>query len=224
MATKVSEDIVGKAITDDEVMYGRCQKGSSFYEKLVNLSDNVPEISSVIFVSISSHGGESGNVLGSDGYGMTVSTMVELFQSNENLLGILKVFTMQACKGGKTEMKFCGADSADPREKGTDLATKAGGTLIAYSTSEGFVSWRDPGSGSWFLKILHDGVMEPRYRNLHLVEILTVCANLIIQECEENESGTSFKETLSYLSTLTRFLRLHQGEKGTKRCLNKNVN
>ncbi|KAI6653309.1 Caspase-3-like [Oopsacas minuta] len=194
-------------------------EGSSFFDKLDNLSDNVAESCSVIFVSISSHGDESGKVLGSDGFGMTVLDMVDILQSNENLLGIPKVFIMQACKGSKKEVKYKGADSTDTKQKGADVATKAGDTLIAYSTSEGFVSWRDPKNGSWFLKILHDCVMDPRYRNLHLVEILTVCSNLIITECAANESGYNFTETPSYYSTLRRFLRFNQEEKGDKKAL-----
>ncbi|KAI6653306.1 Caspase-3-like [Oopsacas minuta] len=190
-------------------------KGSSFYEKLENLSETVAEDCSVILVSISSHGGTRGKVLGTDGSSMTVLDMVEIFQSNENLLGIPKVFIVQAWRGDNKEVRYY----IDIMQYCPDGVKKAGDILIAYSTSEGFVSWRDPKNGSWFLKILHDCVMDPRYRNLHLVEILTVCSNLIITECEENESGDYLTETPSYYSTLRRFLRLNPEEKGDKKAL-----
>ncbi|KAI6653305.1 hypothetical protein LOD99_3829 [Oopsacas minuta] len=131
-------------------------EGRYFHEKFVNLSQNLPETTSVIFVSISSHGGGGDKVLGTEGYGVPVSDIVQLFQSNEKLVGIPKVFIVQACRGGQTEKKFCGADGGDPGEKGADVATQAGDTLIANSTSEGFLSWRDPESGSWSLKIPHE--------------------------------------------------------------------
>ena len=201
-------------------------RGNSFYDLRGNdMLDKVELFASqlafdtpAIFVSLSTHGAKGGEVLGSDDREVSIGKIIECFHNNETLLSIPKVFIIQACRGEDRETRYSDADAptALQRQKSVRFATKISDTLIAYSTGEGYVSWRDTTNGSWFIKVLHDCIMDVRYSNLHFVEILTVCSNLIIKGCVAKEAERSLTETPSYYSTLRKFLRFNEVVKGEK--------
>ena len=170
---------------------------------------------SVILVSISSHGEQGGKIMGTDGTCVDLSEVIDSFQRREELLGIPKVFVVQACRGTEAELQYSDHDY-DEDVPPPQYATKSGDTIICYSTGEGYVSFRSSQSGSWFIRILHSCVMDTMYRNLHFVEIMTVCCRLAVAEAATNKSGESKKsvtETPSYCSTLTKFIRFRTEDK-----------
>ena len=185
-------------------------------EKVQTFAKSVSKDCPAIFVSISTHGGEQGKLKMPDGYALTVDEMVSPFVSEE-LIGIPKVFIFQACRGGKADLAY-GDSDGDEEQDPPRYATQRSDIILIYSTYEGYKAFRGgkEEDGSWFIQMLHTCVMTQAYRNLHLVEILTVCSSLIIDYCHKapekdknipKEKRYVATQTPAYYSTLTKFLR-----------------
>ena len=168
----------------------------------------------VIFVSVATHGSRGGFLQMSDCNTITVEEVVQPF---EQLMGIPKVFIFQACRGGKVEKLYSDAIRTER------YTTEKSDIIVVYSTSEGSKAFRSSdGDGSWFLKVLNTCVTAKAYKNLHFIEILTVCTDLIIDYChkkpnriQRNENLEKFvaTQTTTYHSTLRKFLRFPELEK-----------
>ncbi|KAI6653304.1 Casp3 protein [Oopsacas minuta] len=195
------------------------QKETSMKDLVQNFADNVEQKSPVIFVSIATHGGEKGTLVETDiSKTTTVETLVKIFADNTNLMLIPKVFIIQACRGSDDEEAF--------EEPTIQFATKHSNFLIIHSTTEEYTSFRSEEQGSWLLEILHECVRMPKYRNLHFVEVVTVCTFWAInshrQDPEDAEDSKGAKpgkelvratETPTFHSTLTKFLRFPDKKK-----------
>ena len=168
----------------------------------------------VIFVSISTHGLSNGKLVMSDKNKVNVEDMIMPFTEAEKLMGIPKVFIFQACRGQSTELAYKDTDAGEENEPAR-YATHNSDVILIYSTFDGNTAFRrSDGEGSWFLAVLYQCVVAPAYKNLHLVEILTVCSNLIINHFrkkpkDNQESKTLYyaTQTPTYSSTLRKFLR-----------------
>ncbi|XP_070458720.1 caspase-9 isoform X2 [Equus przewalskii] len=125
-----------------------------------------------------------GAVYGTDGCPVSIESIVNIFNGTgcPSLGGKPKLFFIQAC-GGEQKDPGCKVDSTSPEDRtpGSDSEPDAvpfqegPGTFdqpdavsslptpsdifVSYSTFPGFVSWRDPKSGSWYVETL-DGVFE----------------------------------------------------------------
>ena len=175
-------------------------------EKFVDSIEDCP----VIFVSVATHGGRGGTLQMSDCKTVTVEEVIQPF---EQLMGIPKVFIFQACRGGEVEELYSDAIA----NQVTTYATKKSDIIVVYSTSDKFQAFRSSnGEGSWFLEVLHACVTAKAYRELHFIEILTVCTNLIINYCHKEPDKIQRKanlekvvatQTPTYHSTLRKFLR-----------------
>ena len=185
-------------------------------EKVQTFAKSVSKDCPAIFVSISTHGGEQGKLKMPDGYALTVDEMVSPFVSEE-LIGIPKVFIFQACRGGKADLAY-GDSDGDEEQDPPRYATQRSDIILIYSTYEGYKAFRGgkEEDGSWFIQMLHTCVMTQAYKNLHLVEILTVCSSLVIdnyqKELKKEKEVRKKKryvvtQTPTYTSTLTKFLR-----------------
>ena len=181
-------------------------------DKINLFSKNIKKPCSVIFVSISTHGKDNGGLLCVDGMFVSVGEIVRCFEKKE-LLGIPKIFIIQACKGNAKEERECEGDSTHSDSTiPTQYCTKRADVLIAYSTSEGCLSYRNTENGSWFIEVLKDCVTNGRYDSKHLVEILTICTNKIVNDyCDGNRT-----QTPSYYSTLMKFLKFEKRGKASK--------
>ena len=102
-------------------------------DKIELFSKQVKRGCSAIFVSLSTHGGENGDVSGSDDRSVYLQNIIDCFHSNEELLSIPKVFIIQACRGVGVELRYKEADASMEKEKTVNFATKISDTLIAYS-------------------------------------------------------------------------------------------
>ena len=183
-------------------------------DKINLFSKNIKKPCSVIFVSISTHGKDNGGLLCVDGMFVSVGEIVRCFEKKE-LLGIPKIFIIQACKGNAKEERECEGDSTHSDSTiPTQYCTKRADVLIAYSTSEGCLSYRNTENGSWFIEVLKDCVTNPEYEKMHFVEILTICTNRIINKYKDRDknSTSEFTQTPSYCSTLRRSLKFEKRE------------
>ena len=194
------KEIYHKLNIDCEYHVHKDIKGYSIPGLIGDFSETIEPECSVIFVSISTHGEEGGKIMGTDGKCVELSHIINCFQTKVELLGIPKVFVIQACRGSKEELQF-----SDPPQ----YAAKSSDTIICYSTGEGYASFRSSKDGSWFIRILHSCVMNPRYSNLHFVELMTVCCDLAVRESvsELEDKKGKVTETPSYCSTLRKFIR-----------------
>ncbi|KAI6649390.1 hypothetical protein LOD99_11756 [Oopsacas minuta] len=181
-------------------------EGEAIEKKLQHFSDNVSDESPVIFISLASHGGSKG-ILGTDGRGIQMTDIVKIFTDNEKLLGIPKVFLIQACRENAKDVVYETEDNKAIK-KGKHVTTKISDVLIAYATSNGTIAFRDE-EGSWFFRELRKCVLNESYKNRHFQELLTICSDQLIDECVEEETK-SVTETPSYDSTLRKFLLFPQ--------------
>ena len=204
------KEIYNKLNIDCEYHVHKDIKGYSIAGLVGDFSEKIDPECSVIFVSISSHGEDGGKILGTDGRSVELSELIKAFQLKTELLGIPKVFLIQACRGSKEEIQYGDADAGEDEAPPPQYATSSGDTIICYSTGEGNVSYRSSKDGSWFIRILHSCIMDPRYRNLHFAEMMTVCCNLAVKEfhiIKTSQGREKVTETPAYYSTLRKFIR-----------------
>ncbi|KAM5248700.1 caspase-9 [Ctenodactylus gundi] len=128
-----------------------------------------------------------GAVYGTDGCPVSVEKIVNIFSgaSCPSLGGKPKLFFIQACGGEQKDHGFQvdhtsskgSSTDGSPETEETDASPFQEGLgsldqpdavsslptpsdiLVSYSTFPGFVSWRDPSRGSWYIETL-DGVLE----------------------------------------------------------------
>ncbi|XP_073697142.1 caspase-22 isoform X2 [Garra rufa] len=128
---------------------------------------------------VMSHGNENG-VKGCDGQKCTLNDITTPFDGDNcpALIGKPKVFIIQACRGSEMQSKVVATDGAGPSRNQTSgklsySIAKDSDFLIALSTVEGYVSLRDPSSGSWFIQSLCKHLKEGSEQRQDILGILT---------------------------------------------------
>ena len=166
--------------------------------------------------------GRCGEVFGSDYVPLPIKEIKDVLSnaSCEALRGKPKLLFVQACRGGKEDegvlTNSCGlpavqrpsvqTDSPDDQTISPSSERIAGQTdfLTAYSTVEGYVSYRFPGIGSNFVRALVN-VFREHVAYDHLVNLLTK----VIKRVSEMESATKagkYKQTPQFETTLVKEL------------------
>nr|XP_039252691.1 caspase-3-like [Styela clava]XP_039252692.1 caspase-3-like [Styela clava] len=102
--------------------------------------------------AVLSHGKEEGIVYAYD-YAYNVKSLYEPFRDCTSLIGKPKLFFVQACRGTKLQ-DGNRKDATDAGPDGGMTIPREADFLIAYSTIEGYYSWRNPMIGSWFIQSL----------------------------------------------------------------------
>ncbi|XP_023933188.1 proline-rich receptor-like protein kinase PERK4 [Lingula anatina] len=101
-------------------------------------------------VCILSHGAGQDAFYGTDGETVSMDTVVDIF-NNENcpaLKGTPKLFFLQFCRGGREDSGVqADSDLVPTIPTRTDM-------LIGYPTEPGYVAYRDPQRGSWYIQTL----------------------------------------------------------------------
>lgn len=148
---------------------------------------------------ILSHGSENG-IYGTDDVTISVQEIVSKFKYNSGLVGKPKLFFIQACRGNN---KDSGVDSdSQPVGRITPLRLPSeSDVLIAYSSVEGYESYRSPLAGSWFICTLMEQ-LKAHAHNMHLMDILT----LVNQQIAGYETPSGEKQMSCQMSTLTKFV------------------
>ncbi|XP_077498803.1 caspase-7-like isoform X2 [Amblyomma americanum] len=154
------------------------------------------------------HGTDKDTLYASDGNRVSVDDVMAPFHGDKcrSLRGKPKLFFIQACRGGKLQ-RGISLDSADARGVGIRIPTHAD-FLVAYSTVPGFVAWRDPERGSWFVQRLCSVLLElaPSTDLLHMLTV--VCKRVAFPEQNEVAVKMSGEEIIAkqmpcFTSTLT---------------------
>lgn len=127
-------------------------------------ASSIKENHSAFVLIILSHGSEN-VIYTSDSKAVDMSTIEMVFQAEicPNLIGKPKVFIIQSCQGEKWQKQliksedtevFC--DSAVPSNnlKQVLMGPQRGDSIIAWSTVQGFASFRDKYNGSWYIQEL----------------------------------------------------------------------
>ena len=160
---------------------------------------------SCLFVCVLSHG-VNGQIYGTDGELVAVDKMTRTFVGTKclTLAGKPKVFLIQACRGGsfdhgvKIEQTDDGKETEviDVKQVLGEDETDGGGYegalpdeadfLLAYATTPGYVSWRNSGFGTWFIKAFTD-TMYSRANDEHLMDILTEVNRIVAEEYQSRE-------------------------------------
>ena len=169
--------------------------------------------------------GRSGEVFGSDGVPLPIQTIKDMLSnaSCATLRGKPKLLFVQACRGDKEDEGFnvltkaCGLPSVqmsspcpdkpriDQKKSGSSERT-AGQTdfLTAYSTVEGYVSYRFPNLGSNFVRVLVK-VFREHVAHDHLVNLLTKVIKRV-SDMESIENARQFKQAPQFETTLVKEL------------------
>lgn len=158
---------------------------------------------------ILTHGGD-GVLYGSDGK-FPVDRVFKPFLDSAcpTLRGKPKLFFIQACRGTQLDDGVVVAlDTADSSLGAGPMLTDPD-FLVAYSTVDGFYSWRNQHQGSWFMQVLC-AVLSERGQSDHLLSMLTlVCHHVAIRYTSDESSNPLYhkkKQVPCITSTLTQLL------------------
>lgn len=133
-------------------------------EKLGYYAKSIEENHSVFILIILSHGSEN-LIYTSDSQAVDMNTIEMIFQAEicPNLIGKPKIFIVQSCQGEKwqkilkklEDSDIC-CDSSIPSTSAQEVVTgpQRGDSMIAWSTVQGFASFRDKFNGSWYIQEL----------------------------------------------------------------------
>ncbi|CAJ1071629.1 caspase-8-like [Xyrichtys novacula] len=157
---------------------------------------------------ILSHGSR-GKVFGTDGKPLPIKKITKAFRGTDQspLTGKPKVFLIQACQGSKTQKgvlsKYLQADDDQLL-----YIPEAADFLVAKSTVEGYVSFRNTDTGSWFIQSVCKQLQEGCPRGEHLIDVLLrVNRKVSQQEGSQSQPGT-VKQMSEFTATTTKKLVL----------------
>ncbi|XP_073934369.1 caspase-7 isoform X3 [Castor canadensis] len=170
---------------------------------------------SACFACILLSHGEEDRIYGKDGV-TPIKELTAHFRGDrcKTLLEKPKLFFIQACRGTELDDGIQ-ADSgpindmdANPRYK---IPVEAD-FLFAYSTVPGYYSWRNPGSGSWFVQALCS-VLDEYGKKLEIMQILTRVNHRVARHFESQSDNPLFhekKQIPCVVSMLTKELYFRQ--------------
>ncbi|XP_018346795.1 PREDICTED: caspase-1-like [Trachymyrmex septentrionalis] len=128
-----------------------------------------------------------------------------------SLAGKPKLFFIQACRGTQLDNGvtfFHATDSIKSDTLKYSIPAYAD-ILVAYSTYDGFFSWRNPDSGSWFIQALCEE-LDLHGRSRDLLTIMTFVNRRVAIEYQsyvpQNEKFHAKKQIPSIVSMLTRLV------------------
>uniref|UniRef100_A0A7N6BY46 Caspase-9 n=1 Tax=Anabas testudineus TaxID=64144 RepID=A0A7N6BY46_ANATE len=176
-----------------------------------------------------SHNRFPGAVYGVDGQYVQVQHITNYLNGQHcpSLQGKPKLFFIQACGGGEKDTGFeVSPDEDEPSIGGEDDQTDAipmssssdslsmsdepdarttlptpSDILVSYSTFPGYVSWRDPQSGSWYVEIL-DRILEENADTNDLVTMLM----MVNHEVSQNSAKGLYKQMPGSFNFLRKLL------------------
>ena len=166
--------------------------------------------------------GRNGEVFGSDGFPLPLHTIKDVLSnaSCPALRGKPKLLFVQACRGDEKDegvlTNSCGLSAVQrpsvhidsPSDPTVSPSSEriAGQTdfLTAYSTVEGYVSYRFPGTGSNFVRAVVNVFREYGHQD-HLVNLLTKVTKTV-SEMESGDGVRKFKQAPQFETTLVKEL------------------
>ncbi|KAL0105884.1 hypothetical protein PUN28_015954 [Cardiocondyla obscurior] len=125
-----------------------------------------------------------------------------------SLAGKPKLFFIQACRGARLDKGVKIIHETDSKGPTYSIPTYAD-IMVAYATYDGFYSWRNPDSGSWFIQALCEE-LELHGRSRDLLSLMTFVNRRVAIEYQsyvpENERFHGKKQIPSIVSMLTRLV------------------
>ncbi|XP_071107062.1 caspase-3-like [Haliotis cracherodii] len=168
------------------------------------------------FVCVILSHGEEDRIYGTDGP-VEVTKLLDPFKGHRcgSLAGKPKLFFIQACRG--TEPDY-GADvlsvkgDGDNEDVDDDVLIyripREADFLVAYSTVNGFKSWRNTRKGSWFILALCK-VLEEHGTTLDLMTMMTRVNHIVAHDYSAKDLATTKKQIPCITSMLTKDLFFH---------------
>uniref|UniRef100_A0A1B6HU18 Caspase family p20 domain-containing protein n=1 Tax=Homalodisca liturata TaxID=320908 RepID=A0A1B6HU18_9HEMI len=139
-----------------------------------------------VLVAVLSHGMGTSYILARD-YPYPVDMLWSPFTPDRcpTLAGKPKIFLIQACRGDKLDggVQLVRRSQVDSDSGQTYKIPAMADFLIAYSTAEGFYSWRNPQKGTWFIQSLCD-VLEQEANSHDLYTLLLMVAQKVALDHE----------------------------------------
>ncbi|KAG8252611.1 Caspase-7 [Homalodisca vitripennis] len=139
-----------------------------------------------VLVAVLSHGMGTSYILARD-YPYPVDMLWSPFTPDRcpTLAGKPKIFLIQACRGEKLDggVQLVRRSQVDSDSGQTYKIPAMADFLIAYSTAEGFYSWRNPQKGTWFIQSLCD-VLEQEANSHDLYTLLLMVAQKVALDYE----------------------------------------
>merc|ERR1711892_555666 len=159
----------------------RCREIEDILENLANEDHSDADC---LFVALFTHGGEEEMVWA---YDLQFST--EIFWSTmsstncPSLAGKPKIYLVQACRGQEPNEPFRVAKAGRNSSNGNFTMTipNHADSLLIYSSIPGFVSLRDPVSGSWLVQAFCRVMNAEKYEE-DLVSIITEVSHIVATE------------------------------------------
>jgi hypothetical protein len=147
---------------------------------------------------ISSHGDEGG-IYGVDGECIRIDDIARMFKGKVSLVNKPKLFFMQTCRGRNIDRGISNTQAdhgALPRPLTIHLPVEAD-VLVAYSSLDGYESYRDIEEGSWFITVLIK-VLNEHAHNMKLTDVLTI----VNKRVADMVTAEGKKQMPCFLSTL----------------------
>ncbi|XP_029665203.1 caspase-1-like [Formica exsecta] len=124
------------------------------------------------------------------------------------LAGKPKLFFIQACRGSQLDKGVKIIHETDSKRTTYSIPTYAD-IMVAYSTYDGFYSWRNPDVGSWFIQALCEE-LDLHGRKRDLLSLMTSVNRRVAIEYQsyvpQNEKFHGKKQIPSIVSMLTRLV------------------
>ena len=163
-----------------------------------------------LVVAAMSHG-ESGVLYAADNV-YPVDMLWSPFLGNRcpSLAGKPKLFFIQSCRGTKLDNGVEIIHETDSTPSATTYSLPAyADIMVAYSTYDGFYSWRNPDNGSWFIQALCQE-LNKNWKTHDLLRMMTAVVRRVSIEYQsfipQKESFHQKKQVPSLVSMLTRLL------------------
>lgn len=178
---------------------------------------------------VMSHGGDRDCILGVDGRETTMKNLMFEFREKKcpSLRHKPKIFIIQTCRGCRDDADNCSmtsttndislqvaattsqtqisshpchtavsSDSSLPRS----VIPPEADFVLAFATAPGYVSYRDPEHGTWFIQALVEVIRRDHHLH-HFLEILTEVTRLVVERVNSVQVPAP-------MDTLTKFLYL----------------
>uniref|UniRef100_A0A8C1Q5D1 Caspase 21, apoptosis-related cysteine peptidase n=1 Tax=Cyprinus carpio TaxID=7962 RepID=A0A8C1Q5D1_CYPCA len=170
------------------------------------------------FVCVLMSHGEEGTILASDERWIPVKTLTSLMTSDlcPSLRDKPKLFFLQSCRGVEYDPGV-EADSVEALEEffGISDAPEAD-FLCCYSTVEGYYSWRNPETGSIFIRELCKMLMDCHLEIIQILTRVNYCVANQFQSYTRDPDTHRKRQMPCFASRLTKEFYLHVPEKKKK--------
>ncbi|XP_004838949.1 caspase-7 [Heterocephalus glaber] len=178
----------------DVVVYNDCTCAKM--QDLLKRASEEDHTNSACFACILLSHGEENLIYGKDG-STPIKDLTAHFRGDrcKTLLEKPKLFFIQACRGTELDDGIqadsgpIGDTDVNPHYK---IPVEAD-FLFAYSTVPGYYSWRNPGTGSWFVQALCS-ILEKHGKELEIMQILTRVNYSVARHFESQCDDPRFNE------------------------------